>query len=828
MSRIKQSIEKFFEFLGHLIYKNRLKSMISIFVLIGILSAQLPNLKVDTTSEAMLASDDPTRIEYNDFRDQFGRDEVIIVAIESSRIFTRQFLEKLKSLHNDLETGVPYVKEVRSLINARNTYSKGDVLYVDELLKDWPESPVDLNLLKNQVMGNPLFINNIISEDGGLTAVIIETQAKLSQSEDIMGGFDETVAGQSDKKIAEEKSAARHYLAEKETGEAVDAVRKIMTRYRESGFSMTLSGGPVIIDSFNKTTMKDMTVTTSVCMAGIIFFLFILFRRVSGVILPLLIIETAALSTFGIMAVCGAPFSVTTNALVCFLLAVGVADSVHILTIFYMKFSEGLSKEDAISYALGHSGLAVALTSLTTAAGLLSFAMSELSPIADVGIYGAVGVILAFLYTIVLLPSLIAFIPLKLKPEHQYESGIMQRVLLFLTDFSTGNPKKIVSGCVIVFIISIISMFNLSFSLDTIECFPDSAVTKKDALFIDKQLNGMTALEVVIDTKKENGICDPDILNRIEEFSSSIEKIYINNLFVGKVFSINDIVKETNRALNANDANAYIIPQERDLIRQELFLFENSGSEDLERLVDTQLSKTRITIKAPFVDGMIYEGFITEIKSRLEAVLPDTVDVSVTGAVALTAGAMTKALYGMSKSYVIAFVVITIMIFLLVGDIKLGTISMIPNLLPIIFVMGIMGMVNIPLDMTTIMIGCFAMGLVVDDTVHFMYNFQKYYTLTGDSYQAVKKTLLGVGRALVITSMILCAAFFSDLLASLVNIKRFGFFTGITIISALLADLIVVPALMTVVMKKSKVKEETVAQKVSMPAALQEVPVKES
>jgi hypothetical protein len=121
---------------------------------------------------------------------------------------------------------------------------------------------------------------------------------------------------------------------------------------------------------------------------------------------------------------------------------------------------------------------------------------------------------------------------------------------------------------------------------------------------------------------------------------------------------------------------------------------------------------------------------------------------------------------------------------------------MVPNLLPIMFVMGIMGMADIPLDMTTIMIGCFAMGLVVDDTLHFIYNFQKYYNLTGNTYEAVKETLLGTGRAIVITSLILCAGFLPDLLATLTNVNRFGSFISLTVIVALIADLVVAPALM--------------------------------
>jgi predicted RND superfamily exporter protein len=153
----------------------------------------------------------------------------------------------------------------------------------------------------------------------------------------------------------------------------------------------------------------------------------------------------------------------------------------------------------------------------------------------------------------------------------------------------------------------------------------------------------------------------------------------------------------------------------------------------------------------------------------------------------------------MTRSYVLAFFIITIMMMLLVENVKLGLISMIPNLLPIVAIMGVMGMARIPLDMTTLMIGSIALGLVVDDTVHFMYNFRRYYEIRGDAYQSIRETLLGAGRALLITSLVLSFGFFADMFATLTHIQRFGFFTGVTILVALLADFVVAPALMIVV-----------------------------
>ncbi len=227
-------------------------------------------------------------------------------------------------------------------------------------------------------------------------------------------------------------------------------------------------------------------------------------------------------------------------------------------------------------------------------------------------------------------------------------------------------------------------------------------------------------------------------------------------------------------------------------------IFENSASEELSRIVDSQFSKTRVTIKVPWIGTVIYEIFIEEIREIFNKEFGKKKEITLTGLMSLMARTVPAALDSMGRSYIIAFIVITFMMMMLVESVRVGLISMIPNLLPIFIVMGLMGLTKVPLDMSTLMIGSIAIGLVVDDTVHFMYNFQKYYRLTGDSHQAIKETLLGTGRALLTTSVVLSSAFFILLAATMKNTMRFGFYTGLTIILALLADFIVAPALMVI------------------------------
>jgi predicted RND superfamily exporter protein len=490
-----------------------------------------------------------------------------------------------------------------------------------------------------------------------------------------------------------------------------------------------------------------------------------------------------------------------------FLMAVGIADAVHILAIFYREYQLGREKIDAIAYSMKHSGLAIVMTSLTTAAGLLSFSISELASIGHLGVFAAIGVCLALLYTVVMLPAFLAITRIKVKPEKKtVHVRIMDAVLLKTADFSSGNPKKIVFVCAVMLVIAVGFMFQLKFSHHHKNIFPEDMTIRQDEEFIDKHLKGILTVEVVLDTKKENGLYNPEVLKRLKQVSDEIRKIEDGELFVGKVRSMNDILRETNQALHENDADYYTVPAEQALIAQELMLFENSGSDDLERVTDSKFSKTRISVKIPWLEVLETEKISLDIQKRFQKAFDGLAEITVTGMAPMMGTTVSAAIRSMSRSYVIAFCVITVMMVLLVGDYRLGLISMIPNLFPIFFVMGIMGAFGVYIDLNALMIGSIAIGLVVDDTMHFMYNFRRHYELTGDTRQAVRETLLTTGRALLITSLVLAANFFVLLFASFTSTHKFGFYTGFVILVALLADFILAPALMVLIVPRLKLK----------------------
>lgn len=798
MSGIRERIENSFGRFARFAYRNRVKVLLVMMIITAAFVSQLPKVRIDTSTEGFLHENDPDLLSYYEFRDQFGRDEMVIVALKPKNVFDIGFLRTLKSLHDDLAANVPHIDDITSLVNVRNTRGEKDRLIVEDLLETFPANETDLARLRERVLAHPLYRNLIISEDGTFTTIVIKTNSlsSLGSGGDELAGFDDSAPAPSKRK----------YLTDVENGEIVRAVRRIAATYESSDLRIFIAGSPVVIEDLKLTMIKDMRMFMMMALLLIAVTLYLLFRRLSGVLLPLVIVILTVLSTLGMMGLAGAAIKLPTQILPSFLLAVSVGASVHVLAIFFHRFQTSGDQEESIVHALGHSGLAVVMTSITTAAGLASFATADIAPIADLGIFAAAGVLLSLVYTIVLPPAVFSLVRLKrmTRESDHARHARMDRILTAMARFASGNAKAILLATALITAGAVLAIFQLNFSHNPLLWLNKRMPVREAMATVDREMKGSVALEVIVDTKKENGLYEPVQLNRIDLLDAEVAAIDRGELFVGKTISITDIVKEINQALNENRKEYYAVPQDRALAAQEFLLFENSGSDDLEDVVDSRFSKTRFTVKLPWLDSVLYRGIIDETGRRFRTVFGPDADITVTGIVPLFGKTVHAAMDSAVTSYIIAAFVITLMMILFIGSLRMGLVSMAPNVIPIVLTMGIMGLFGFPLDMFTLLIGSIAIGLAVDDTIHFLHNFRRYYHETGDSREAVLRTFLTTGRAMIVTSIVLSFGFFIFILASMYNLMRFGILTGLTIVLALAADFFVTPALMMVLHKPKK------------------------
>ena len=310
----------------------------------------------------------------------------------------------------------------------------------------------------------------------------------------------------------------------------------------------------------------------------------------------------------------------------------------------------------------------------------------------------------------------------------------------------------------------------------------------------NREMKGLMPLEVLVDTGVENGLHEPAAMKRVAEIQRFARGVRVGEMSPGQAISLADILKETHQALNANDPAYYAIPEDRELIAQELLLFENSGSDDLEELVDSQFRKARISLLVSYENGLEYLPLVRRVQAGASEIAGDHASVETTGLVKLWLRTITAMLTTTAKSYSVALLVIAPLMILLIGELRMGLLSLVPNLAPIFIGMGFMQAFGIPFDMFTLMIGTIAIGVAVDDTIHFMYGFLRSHRRGASVSLAVRETLLSTGRALVVTSIALSSGFFIQMFGTMISVRNVGLITGLTIVAALLADLTLSPA----------------------------------
>jgi predicted RND superfamily exporter protein len=540
-------------------------------------------------------------------------DERVIVALKSDNIFTLQFFETLRTLHEEIESNVPFVDDITSLYNVRNTRGEGDKLITDDLLEPFPTTQEEVEAIKQRALTSHFYKDLFISRDGKMTTL---------------------------------------FLTDRENAKLVSAVLDIAQKYKKEGVEIYVAGSPSVNHALKSQMQADMQKFMRITFLIILVFLFVMFRRASAVFYPLAVIILSLLATVGTMAWSGVAFKLPTQIVPSLLLAVSIGATVHILSIFFDKFNTSGNKKASITYTLEHSGLAIAMTSVTTAIGVGSFSGSQVAPISDLGLFASLGVMISLFLTLTLLPALLSIT--KMKQKVKTEADKLDRFMKKLAVIPVNHYKSIIVLSILLVFVALATATKIELSHNPLKWFQPDSYDRISTETIDQKLNGSVTIELIIDTQKENGWNDPIRLEKLNKLSKEMEQYVDSYTHIGKVVSLATIVKETNRALHENKETYYTIPDNADLVSQELLLFENSGSDDLEDVVDSQISKARISIKLPWTDAVRATQVLGYVKETATKTFPDDVIVT-TGMIPLLINTFSHAVSSSVTSYFIAF-----------------------------------------------------------------------------------------------------------------------------------------------------------------------------
>lgn len=827
-----------------------------------LLSLGLTRLEVDVSNDAMFDKDDPSSIAYREFQKKFGRDDIVVAAIASDDIFSSGFMERLSAFHIDLEQSVPWLEDVTSLSNVDWIAANGDGLDVGELGKKWPKNGVLPDSIKADILSSSLYQGSLISADGKMTLVALRSVAfvspdarknanmkiakgssaapaeELTLVEKIIkqhDKFDAYLAGeeyvepQPKTKSSEDTFFETENIAElNEVSPAevaldgspqglnsvqlnnfIDTIQTVVDRHNdEKDFKILLTGGPIIDKAHHDAIHADVIVLFLFALLVIIIALAILLRTWLAVIIPMIVITLSVLTTLGLMGWLGIPVTVISQALPPLLITAGVLDSVHLLSIYYRKRKAGMETQAAIASTFEHASVAVFYTSLTTAAGFISFTIAKLQPVSDFGWMSAFGVMIAMLFSFLLVPSLLAIFSKKNSTNRNaYISERLATILVPLAKFGIKNKRMVLGGVVVLVIVGLPGIFKLTYSHDVLNWFENNADIKLETMQVDNEMGGTVPLEFVIDSKTKNGILTPEFMSKLYEFQMYAENLDTPSVRVGRASSIVNSLQRVHSQLDVN-ALPNSIPNSDQLISQEIILYESGGAKEIARLTDSSYSLARVTVRLEWTDARDYVEIRVLLIDKAKAIFGDIATVSASGTVDLLSVGVVDVIKSMVSSYILATLLIGGMLIVLLNRFGFGIACLIPNFLPIYLALACMGYLGIPIDMFTVLLGGIALGLAVDDTVHLTNTiFSKLKNTNFSIEKSVVTSIEEIGAALLVTTTVMSVGFLTFSFSTIAPLSMLGILLSLIMVIALICDAIIVPALVGLFEAKSEAQQ---------------------
>jgi predicted RND superfamily exporter protein len=570
-----------------------------------------------------------------------------------------------------------------------------------------------------------------------------------------------------------------------------------------------------------------------------------LFRSASAVVLPQLAIGLSILFVIGSLSWLNLASTTLIALTVMLIIAVGVADCVHVMSSYLFFRRDGKDHDEALSKAYGKTGVPILLTTITTMAGMSSLAVTGMPMFVQFGFSSAAGVFFAFLYTIYLLPVLLNYWhPMQIKKTQVISASrktgvrsivslLKSKMLSFLCFFVNPLAKlskrmglnwllgaewlqpllnripafverfrySIAIIFVSVFIICLYGATQVKIDSNLVELYSDDVPIGQAYEIVDEHMMGTGNMEIVVDTAISDGIMDPDVLNAMNRLQNTIEENYSE--FIIRTNSLADLVIDTH-AIMQDSEDYRNIPDSQIAVSQLLYLFNSSNPEERRALVSDDYSKSHISVQLKNAGSNEYKEFFKDIQRDINKEFNGLIDrypnikVQITGSFALMMRLADDISNNQFKSLAIAAVVISLLLMITLGSFQAGVMSIIPNLIPASLAFGLMGLLGVPLDTDTLMIAPLIIGIAVDDTIHFISHYRMSLAQNHNMKLALVETIKEVGQAVTFTTLILGCGFLMLTFSDYLGLAKIGTFGSLAIFVALLCDLLFFPALIMI------------------------------
>lgn len=719
-------------------------------------------LRFDASIEIWFLDDDPTLVSYHAFGDRFGADEVLVIGAFADDVFSPAALAVVHDV-TEAVAEAPHVHRVRSLTRTRIARAPGGgMVRIGPLIDGLPDDAAAADEVRAAADEVRALRGVMYAEDYKATAIVVELDQEAND-------FDSKVA-------------------------LVDAVREVLARHDDGPVRWRMSGSPPLDEAFYRYSQRDFVVFLPVTFAVVLLSMVVAFRRLSATVIPLSVVALTNVWLFGLMAALDLPLNLVSSGLGALVLAVGVADSVHVISDYYAWLRRGLDPDEAVVKATATMLVPCLFTSLTTAAGMLSLLVSDLAPIREFGWLAAAGVMIAFFLSMTWIPCILrAAKPPDPAFVEATRRGLIARALGAVARPAPAASRRRLLIGVVLTALSVFGMTRLDVGANPMSYFHPGDPIRQHTEAIDAALGGSTTLEFLVQAG-EQGLKEPANLARLDAFQRWLEGLE----GVHRAFSVVDSLMELRRVFTSGEAEDYLLPDSRPLVAQLGLLIE--GEDDFAAMVADDWSTGRISAQVGLASGQHLASELDSITARAAVVGEGSaLVVEPTGFITLMSRMEAYLLDSQMRSFGAAFVFVSLLLIILLRSWRLGLFSLIPNVIPVAMGLGLMAAVGIPLDPGTVMIGSIALGLVVDDSVHFLVRLRREIAAQATLEDAVAATVTGAGRPIVLTSVVLACGFSVLVLGSFMPNIYFGAVSAAVVLFAMVCDLVLLPAALLVI-----------------------------
>jgi predicted RND superfamily exporter protein len=749
--------------------------LITIALITAFMAWKGTQIKMSYEMASMLPDDDPISQEYQKFRKQFGQDgSVIFVAVHDPDLFT---LDHFRTWY-EITQEVSKTPGVAGVVSAARAYSlvRNDSLKKFDfkpILDHMPTSQAEVDSVKKVLYSLKLYDNRLFNKETDVHMMMITLDKNVINSK---------------KRIP-----------------LIQKIKAITDRYGEKyHIQVHYSGLPYIRTVTSKMIQNELLMFTLAALLIASILLFILFKSFRAVFFSMLVVIVAVIWALGTIVLFGYKISILTGILPPLLIVIGVENSIFLLNKYLTEYREHKNKVKALSRMISRIGNANLLTNATTAVGFAAFIITGNQLLVEFGIIAALNIFIIYLLSLFMLPILFSYFP-EPRPKHlkHLEKGFISKILDKVVEIVQTKRTIIYIVTIILVTIGIIGTTKLKTTGNIVDDISKDDVLYKDLIFMEKNFKGVMPLEITIDTKKPKGVLKSSTLRKIDR----LQNILAQYPEFSEPLSIVEVVKSAKQAFYRGNPKMYSLPnnQERNFILSYVPSLDQGGKNSiLNSFVDTNLQITRVSVQMANIGTNDIERILKDLRPKVDSLFPpDKYEVHLTGTSVVFLKGTNYLVKNLFQSLLLAVVVITLLMALIFSSARMILISLIPNIIPQILTAGMMGYFGISIKPSTILIFSVALGISVDNTIHFLSRYRLHLKQTNwNIKESVLAALHKTGYSMIYSAIVLFFGFSMFTFSSFGGTEALGYLVSFTLLVALFSNLFVLPSLLLTIDKR--------------------------